>query len=92
MTHDPLLQCSTVTDGRASQSGCHSLQVIQRIQIQYGYLVLNQILILFKGGCQFQVQLSEPFLLQSSKFFCPSEFSETPPTFNRFENCSSLIT
>ena len=39
-----------------------------------------------REGCQLQVQLAQPFLLQSSKFSCPSvsnfpEFSETPPTF-----------
>ena len=44
------------------------------------------ILILFKGGCQFEGQLSLSFLNQFSIFLCPSkskfcEFSKTPPTF-----------
>ena len=45
-----------------------------------------QILILFRGVCQLQGQLSQPFLNQFSKFLCPfcckfPEFFETPILF-----------
>ena len=54
----------------------------------YNY-IFNFFLKIFIGGCQLQVQLSQPFVFQSSKFLCLfvskfSEFSETAPIFMIF--------